>query len=44
MFKSVVSGEGDAWNYLELRRGHDAMITTPNELSKLLLEIIGKKS
>ncbi len=43
MFKSVVSGEADAWNYLELRRGHDAMITAPNELSKLLLEIIGKK-
>ena len=44
MFKSMVSGEADAWNYLELRRGHDAMIMAPNELSKLLLEIIGKKS
>ena len=44
MFKSLGSEKAGAWNYLELRGGHDAMITAPKELSELLLEVIGKKS
>ena len=27
------------WKYHELKRGHDAMITAPNELAHLLLEM-----
>jgi len=31
------------WDYYELKRGHDVMITAPEELSKLLLNIISKR-
>jgi len=34
------SKETDSWGYFELRRGHDPMITAPEELSGLLLKII----
>ena len=44
MFKSMGSEKADAWDYLELRRGHDAMITAPKELSELLPEVMGIKS
>lgn len=30
------------WDYPELKTGHDAMITAPNELAQLLLEISAK--
>jgi hypothetical protein len=30
------------WDYHDLRRGHDAIITAPNELSKLLLPLLNK--
>jgi hypothetical protein len=45
MFKSIGQDKtaSEGWNYFELRRGHDAMITAPEELSRLLLEIIYKK-
>ncbi len=45
MFKSIESKKtsSENWNYFELRRGHDTIITAPKELSKLLLEIICKK-
>jgi pimeloyl-ACP methyl ester carboxylesterase len=45
MFKSIGSEKAtsESWNYFELRRGHDAMITAPEELSKLLIEILYKK-
>jgi pimeloyl-ACP methyl ester carboxylesterase len=42
MFKSIKT-EKEVWDYHEFRRGHDAMITVPEELSKLLLKIIDKK-
>jgi len=29
------------WNYLEMATGHDAMITEPQLLAKLLLELAG---
>ena len=34
----------EAWQYLELATGHDAMITEPEMLSELLLEIAEKSS
>ena len=40
MFHSMRSKETDGWDYFELRRGHDSMITAPEELSRLLLKII----
>ena len=40
MFHSMRSKETDSWGYFELRRGHDSMITAPEELSRLLLKII----
>ena len=45
MFKSIGQEKIDleGWNYFELRQGHDAMITAPEELSRFLLEIIYKK-
>jgi pimeloyl-ACP methyl ester carboxylesterase len=45
MFKSIGSEKAtsESWNYFELRRGHDAMITAPEELSKLLIDILYKK-
>jgi pimeloyl-ACP methyl ester carboxylesterase len=30
------------WNYHELKRGHDAIITAPDELSQLLMPLINK--
>ncbi len=32
---------GGDWNYQELKRGHDVIITAPNELSQILLKISG---
>jgi hypothetical protein len=45
MFKSIGSEKAtsESWNYFELRRVHDAMITAPEELSKLLIEILYEK-
>jgi pimeloyl-ACP methyl ester carboxylesterase len=45
MFKSIGSHKATSkvWDYFELRQGHDAMITEPQKLSKILLEIIYKK-
>lgn len=40
MFHSIKSKESAGWDYFELRRGHDSMITAPEELSRLLLKII----
>jgi pimeloyl-ACP methyl ester carboxylesterase len=44
MFKSMGSEKADGWDHLELRRGHDAMITAPKELYELLIGVIGAKS
>ena len=46
MFKSKGSEKAtsEPWNYFKLRQGHDAMITAPEELSKLLIEILYKNS
>ena len=41
LFKSIKT-EKEVWDHHEFRRGHDAMITAPEELSKLLLKIIDK--
>ncbi|MGN6709764.1 MAG: hypothetical protein ACTHKF_10495 [Candidatus Nitrosocosmicus sp.] len=30
------------WNYHELKKGHDAIITAPDELFQLLLPLINK--
>jgi len=45
MFKSIGQEKIDleGWNYFELRQGHDAMITAPEELSRFLLELIYQK-
>jgi hypothetical protein len=42
MVNSIGSKEASTWNYYELRRGHDSMITAPEELSRLFLKIINK--
>lgn len=41
MFNNMRSKETDGWGYFELRMGHDSMITAPEELTRLLLKIIG---
>ena len=43
MFKSTGSEKATGWDYHEPRRGHDVMITAPEELSKLLIDILEKK-
>jgi hypothetical protein len=40
--ETVQGREATDWNYHELRRGHDAIITAPKELSQLLLPTITK--
>ena len=42
MVRSIGPKEVNNWNYFELRRGHDSMITAPEELSRLFLKIINK--
>jgi pimeloyl-ACP methyl ester carboxylesterase len=44
MFDSIGHEKAEGWKYYDLRRGHDAMITAPEELSKLLIKIMAKKS
>jgi pimeloyl-ACP methyl ester carboxylesterase len=39
MAQRVKSEEGGVWDCHELKTGHDAMVTVPNELVQLLLEI-----
>lgn len=43
MAQRVKSEEESSWDYYELKTGHDAMITVPNELAQLLLEISTKQ-
>ncbi|MGN6351051.1 MAG: hypothetical protein ACTHL3_06260 [Candidatus Nitrosocosmicus sp.] len=40
--EKIVEEEASDWNYLEIKRGHDAIITAPDELSQLLLSLINK--
>ena len=37
-----IKSQGD-WDYHELKKGHDAMITIPSELVQMLLEISTKQ-
>jgi pimeloyl-ACP methyl ester carboxylesterase len=41
--REVDLARGDGWQVYELNTSHEAMITVPNELAQLLLEIANKK-
>lgn len=43
MFQRQNEEERKKWDYYELKRGHDVMITAPEELSRLMLNIISKE-
>ena len=43
MFQRQNEEERNKWDYYELKRGHDVMITAPEELSRMMLNIISKE-
>lgn len=43
MFHRQNMEEKKKWDYYELKRGHDVMVTAPEELSRLILNIISKR-
>ena len=42
MFQRQNEEERNKWDYYELKRGHDVMITAPDELFRMMLNIISK--
>jgi hypothetical protein len=44
MFQRQTEEEKNKWDYYELKRGHDVMITAPEELARILSIIISKEN